>query len=96
MVSRTILRPYVVPLAILTAGALIAASALLLGKGAQAVSVPVDLRVDGVQTVEFHAAYSKPYAIGVEMDQQAAARLFPCMVDVSSPAFGKCRFRAMR
>ena len=80
----------VAPLAIATIAALIAASALLFKPDARAVSVPVDLRADAVQTIEFRAAYSNSYVIGVEMDQKAAKELFPCMADGSSPAFGKC------
>jgi hypothetical protein len=42
---------------------------------------PIDLRSGAVQTVRFRAGYSEQYAIGLEMDQQIAKRLFPCMVD---------------
>lgn len=83
-------RAFIPPLAIATAAALVAASAVLFRPDAKAVSVPVDLRAGAVQTIEFRAAYSKSYVIGIEMDQKDAKELFPCMADGSSPAFGRC------
>jgi hypothetical protein len=42
---------------------------------------PIDLRSGASQSVTFKAGYSELYGIGLQMDQQAAKRLFPCLAD---------------
>lgn len=81
---------FIPPMAVLAAAILIALAALFVRRDAEAVSTPIDLKSGTVQTVEFRAAYDEQYAIGIEMDQQAAKRLFPCMADGSSSSFGHC------
>lgn len=42
---------------------------------------PIDLRPGAVKSATFTAGYKERYAIGLEMNQRTAKRLFPCMAD---------------
>ena len=70
------------PLLLLMLAVLIALAAVFVAKReTRALHAPMDLRPGIARTLEFKAAYDERYEIGLEMDQQVARRLYPCVID---------------
>lgn len=68
-------------LLLILAGLIALAAAFVAKREPRAVLAPMDLSPGLVRTLEFKAAYDERYEIGLQMDQQVAKRLFPCVVE---------------
>lgn len=80
---RHLPRAFVPPLVLLLLAVAIGLAAIVVAEPpTQVASSPLALRHDGVTTTEFRAVRDEFYGVKVEMDQAAARRLFPCVVNV--------------
>ncbi len=83
-------RRYTGPIILLAVAGLLGVGAALSTHGFEPADAPLDLKTGATSVVEFRVRHSGSYSVGVEMKQEQAKRLFPCMVDFLSPAFGRC------
>ncbi|MFZ3008484.1 MAG: hypothetical protein WA047_20160 [Phenylobacterium sp.] len=84
------------PLLLLMLAVPIALAAVFVAKReTRALLAPMDLRPGFARTLEFKAAYDERYEIGLEMDQQVARRLFPCVIDPLAGSRSGCAGKDM-